>query len=364
MKKIFLLLASVIFAAGICVTFGGSPASARGSNAAATPTPIPAVTPTLVPKPTPDDEVIKIDTDLVNLTVRVVDRNNHVINNIPEKDFKIFEDGVLQKIGFFSTSEVPTNYAIVVDNSGSMRSQIEKVIEAGKIMVNTNRPADATEIVRFVSSDKIEVKQDFTSNKDDLKYALDNMNIEGGQTAIIDAVYLAVQSIDEYKKTQKSDDHRRKALILVSDGEDRSSFYNMEQLFELLKESEVQIYVIGFTDELGKTGNFIGKSPQGKARAFLDRMATETGGKAYYPTSLNDLPRLATEISNELRTQYSIGYEPSNDKHDGTYRSIRVSVDDCPDKQRRIAITRAGRTADKDIVPPNAQKSPTPVKNP
>ena len=149
-------------------------------------------------------KIIKIDTELVNLNVRVIDRNNRPINNLQEKDFKIFEDGAQQKIDFFRKSEVPTNYALVIDNSGSMRQQLDKVIEAGKILVNTNRPDDDTMVIRFVGRDKIEIEQQFTPNKTDLIDALDNLYIEGGQTAIIDAVYLAVENVDEYEKSTKT----------------------------------------------------------------------------------------------------------------------------------------------------------------
>ena len=179
-----------------------------------------------------------------------------------------------------------------------------------------------------------------------LKHGVATVYIEGGQTAITDAVYLAVENIDEYEKSSKVKDVKRRALILVSDGEDRNSFYNEKQLFELLRESEVQIYVIGFVDDLSKEGGFISKSPQAKAKAFLERIATESGGKAYFPASIAALPDLAREISNELRTQYSIGYIPSNDRRDGTFRSIKVSVDDGLNSQKRIAVTRAGRTAE------------------
>jgi Ca-activated chloride channel family protein len=227
-----------------------------------------------------------------------------------------------------------------------MRQQLDKVIEAGRVLISTNKPEDESLVIRFVGKDKIEIVQNFTSNKQDLMDALDNLYIEGGQTAIRDAVYLAVENIDEYEKSKKADDHKRRALILVSDGEDRASYYNDKQLMDLLRESEVQIYVIGFLDDLSKDGGFISKSPREKAKAFLDSLAQETGGKAYYPASVNDLPALAREISNELRTQYSIGYIPSNDRKDGTYRSIKVQVTDGPGGSHRVPITRAGRTAE------------------
>ncbi|MEO8042198.1 MAG: VWA domain-containing protein, partial [Acidobacteriota bacterium] len=165
-------------------------------------------TPTPIPAPTirEEDIVEKVETELVNLSVRVVDRNNRPINNIPESEFKIFEDNVPQKIEFFSKSEVPTNYSLVIDNSGSLRSQIEEVIEAGKILVASNKPEDETSIIRFVSSDKVTIEQDFTSSKTYLNDALDGLYIEGGQTAIIDAVYLAASKVTEYEKASNKVD--------------------------------------------------------------------------------------------------------------------------------------------------------------
>ena len=294
-----------------------------------------------------DDKEIIIKSELVNLDVRVVDRNNRPISNLRENDFKIYEDGIVQKIEFFDKAEVPTNYSLVIDNSGSLRSQLDKVIEAGKIMVNANRPDDETSIIRFVDSSKIEVKQDFTANKEDIFYALDNLYIEGGQTAIIDAVYLAVESVDEYKKSNARNDRKRRAIILVSDGEDRNSFYNETQLFQLLREADVQIYTIGFVNELDKDGSLIRKSPQKKARNFLERLAQETGGKSYFPDNVSELNGIAQDIAAELRTQYSIGYIPTNDNKDGTFRSIKVMIPDGPNNQKRIPITRNGRTAEK-----------------
>jgi hypothetical protein len=172
-----------------------TPPSVRVSSAPASPSP------TATPTPE-EEEVIRIETEEVNLNVRVVDRNNRPINNITQAEFKVYEDNVLQPITSFSKAEVPTNYALVIDNSGSLRPQLEKVIEAGKVIVNTNRPGDETSIVRFVNSEKIEITQDFTPNKSDLNEALDNLFIEGGATAIIDAVYLAAEKVDQYEKSR------------------------------------------------------------------------------------------------------------------------------------------------------------------
>jgi Ca-activated chloride channel family protein len=312
-------------------------------SASPTPTPSPLGSPTVTPTP---EETIKVDVELVNLNVRVIDRNNRPINDVQEKDFKIFEDGVLQKVEFFSRSEVPTTYSIVLDNSGSMRQQLEKVIEAGKILVNTNKPVDKTSIIRFVGKDKISIEQELTSNKTELVDALDELYIEGGQTAIIDAVYLATENLEADAKSRGNDDRNRRAIVLVTDGEDRDSYYKLPQLLALLRESEVQIFVVGFVGELSNEGGMISKSPQGKAKSLLETLASDTGGKAYFPANISELPQIGRDIASELRTQYSIGYIPSNEAHDGTYRNIKVLVDDGPSKQKRIAITRSGRTAE------------------
>ena len=342
----------IVFCLGLNLIFAFSNFSVSNAQTATTPnrprqtvspTPTPTVTTTQTVKPTPEvEETIRVTTELVNLNVRVVDRTNHSITNLTKNDFKVFEDSVLQPIEFFSKSEVPTNYTMVIDNSGSLRFQLEKIIEAGKIIINTNRPDDETSIIRFVSSDKIEIEQDFTPKRDELFDALDNLYIEGGQTAIIDAVYLAAEKVTEYEKNNNPNDRKRRALILVTDGEDRDSFYKEAQLYDLLRETDVQIYVIGFVNELSKEGGFISKSPQGKAKAFLERLATETGGKSYFPNNLSELNGIASDIASELRTQYSIGYLPSDESLAKSYRNIKVTVADGPKNEKRIAITRTG----------------------
>jgi len=324
--------------------------------------PAPSVTPKTATMPTPEEieeeDVYRVETELVNLNVRVVDRNNRSIGTLRQEDFKVYEDNVLQPIEFFTKSEVPTNYSLVVDNSGSLRSQLEKVIEASKIIIGTNRPDDETSVIRFVSGEKIEIIQPFTSDKTELNEAVDDFFIEGGQTAVRDAVYLAAETVTEYEKTRNPNDRKRRALILVTDGEDRDSYYSEKQLFDLLRETDVQIYVIGLINELDKEGGFISKSPQGKAKTFLERLASESGGKVYFPNEVSELNGIAANIATELRTQYSIGYAPTNEKKDGSFRNIRIAVADGPNKQKRIAVSRTGRTATNDKTTPPTLTTP------
>src|SRR5258708_5822697 len=219
--RFYLALAAVAIFAAFSAVYEASVAEAQTerprstTQPAATPTPAATSTPPTLKE---EDQIVKIDTELVNLNVRVIDRNNRPINDLLQKEFKVYEDGEAQQIEFFSKAEVPTNYSLVIDNSGSLRPQLEKVIEAGKILVNGNKPDDETSIIRFISRDKISVEQPFTANKGDLTDTLDNMYIEGGQTAVMDAVYLAVAQVQEYEKSEKADDRKRRAIILVSDG--------------------------------------------------------------------------------------------------------------------------------------------------
>jgi Ca-activated chloride channel family protein len=305
----------------------------------------PPTVPAAVPNPIEKEEVLRIETEEVNLNVRVVDDKNRTVRNLNQAQFKIYEDDVLQPVTALTTAEVPVVSALVIDNSRSLRTQLAKIIEAGKIIVGTNRPTDESAIVRFVGKDKIEVVRDFTPNKNSLDNALNNLFVEGGQTAIIDAVYQTAKKVEEYQKSQKKEDVHRRALILVSDGDDRSSSYNEQQLLDLLRASQVQIYAVGFVGNLSKEPDASGVNRQEKAKTFLTRLVQETGGKVYFPDSIEELAQIAADISAELRTQYLISYAPTNESRDGTFRRIKVEIADGANKEKRIAIARAGRTS-------------------
>ena len=331
----------------------------------------PPPAPILRPKPTPtpdptsaeidENSRITINTELVTLQVRVIDRNNHPINRLAKDDFKVLEDGVPQPIFAFTEEEVPVIYGLAVDTSGSVRPQFQQIIDAAKTIINSNKKGDETFIERFISSDKIETVQDFTPSKDLLLDGLDTLYVEGGQTAVVDGVYLAAEHVAGYKKGG-DDDRRRRALIVVTDGEDRASYYNEVQLFQRLREEDVQIFVIGFVNELDAEKGLIRKSPREKAVALLNKLATDTGGRAFFPQSISELPQIANEIVRDLRTQYVISYDPTNKAHDGTYRSIKVTVAQ-PGGERRIALTRNGRNAGLPGSAKPAKATPTPANN-
>jgi Ca-activated chloride channel homolog len=328
------------------------------------PPPPPKLKPTPTPTPPPvieEGDILRINAELVQLHVRVIDRNNKPINNVAQNEFHIFEDGVPQTIESFTREEVPISYGLAVDTSGSLRSQLQSVIDAGKTIINSNKTGDETFLVRFISSDKIETVQDFTASKDLLMDGLDSFYVEGGQTAIIDAVYLSAEHVSEYRKGDEGD-RRRRALIVITDGEDRNSFYKQEQLFARLREEDVQIFVIGFVNELDKDAGLIRKSPRDKAVNLINKLASETGGRAFFPESVAELPQIANEIIRDLRTQYVIAYNPTNKVQDGSFRAIKVTVDQPSGGDKRIALTRNGRLARKEnqsTVRPPAVRMPS-----
>ena len=379
-QKTLLLLATILAAVSLLIVSGTSaqqPDSRPRQTTTMTATPTPVATPAqtgpsrriapqlgapppppvLKPKPTPvpdpnsaeigDNDILKINTELVTLHVRVIDRNNHPINRLGKDEFKVLEDGMPQPIFAFTEEEVPVIYGLAVDTSGSLRPQFNQVIDAAKT----------------ISSDKIETIQDFSPSKDALLDGLDTLYIEGGQTAVIDGVYLAAEHVAEYK-SGGDDDRRRRALIVVTDGEDRASYYTDSQLFQRLREEDVQIFVIGFVNELEADKGLIRKSPRDKAVNLINKLASDTGGRAFFPQSISELPQIANEIVRDLRTQYVISYDPTNKAHDGTYRSIKVNVAQPTGSDKRIALTRSGRTAGVGTsAKPAAKTTATPATN-
>ena len=275
-----------------------------------------------------------LQSEVVVLHVRVTDPLSQAVLDVPQGSFRVMEDGVQQTIALFSKEQIPVSYGLVVDNSGSMRLQLVAVVNAAVRIVNSNKPGDDAFLVRFISSDKVQIVQDTTSDQRLLANGLDTLYVEGGQTAVIDAVYLAVDKLSKQKCSDPT--LRRRALVLVTDGEDRNSFYKVEQLLSLLGSTHVQIYAIGFTGELKEKA-------AGKAKNLLSQLATDTGGRAFFPATTGELQNIADQIINDIRTQYVIGYEPSN-RQDG-FHKVQVLIQDDNKAEKRVAVTRVGYLA-------------------
>lgn len=275
---------------------------------------------------------------MVVLNVRVADASGHAMTEVGQDSFRVVEDGIPQKISLFSKAEIPITYGLVIDCSGSLRAQLEGVVQAGAKIVESSKAEDEGFLIRFISSDKIEMVQDITVNKRRLVEGLENLYVEGGRTAVIDAVYLAAERLVKRRVEDKS--LRRYALVLITDGEDRNSQYKKEQLFGLLGSADIQIYAIGFKGDMKEKS----KEP---AKELLTRLATTTGGRVFFPKSNNELTTIADEIVNDLRTQYLIGYIPTDQQAAASFHKVEVSIADDPNKEKRIAITRLGYSESK-----------------
>jgi Ca-activated chloride channel family protein len=273
----------------------------------------------------------------VRLNVRVSDSNGNAVSNLRQEDFSVYENEVPQVVTFFSKEEAPIFYGLVVDNSGSFRTVIDLGIAASKIIVNTNRPSDETLLVRFVDSDKIETLQDFTANKVRLNKALESMFIEGGQTALLDAVYLSAQRVAQYKAGEGV--YSRRAVILLTDDEERNSYYTYDKVVELLRKIDVQVFAIIFDTNSKKSS---GETKQVKT-GLVSKLAAETGGEAFRPKTTAELESVVNQLLNYIRSQYSIGYRPSTPAvEDKKLRRIEVRLIEGAGHPQAKVATRMG----------------------
>jgi Ca-activated chloride channel family protein len=279
----------------------------------------------------------KTETPLIRLNVMITDKQGRAVSDIKAEDLRLFVDGAEQQIKYFSKEEQPVSYGLVVDNSASLKEQIKYVIAAAKLITDSNTPSDETFIVRFVSSDEIKIMQDFTADESALGGALEDMFIEGGQTAFIDAIYLSAQHLLKNSKLA-GDKPRRHALVLISDGDDRASYYKADDLFKLLRRSDIQIFSIGLTAALDKERGFISQSKREKSQDLLKRLAAETYGQVFFAEKVGELKDAITEVINILHTQYVLGYVPAPTTGGSSKHKIEIRVIDVPGREKLKAI--------------------------
>ena len=271
--------------------------------------------------PTPKQKgfTIGVNVDLVVIHTSVYDKNGHFVGGLKKDNFKLFEDGIAQSIGMFSQEDVPISLGIILDTSGSMRTKIELVNKAALAFIRASNPEDQVFLVGF--NDQAELLEDYTSDIDLITDALDNIIVTGG-TALYDAIYLGVQKAQNGVKPKK-------AIVVITDGEDRDSYYKLDELVAKVQESDVQIYCVGFLNQIPDKGLFgrWSKSVPEKAHDALMRISEETGAKAFFPQKIAEIGNIVSEIAHELRNQYSIGYLSSNTARDGTYRRVKIALD-------------------------------------
>jgi Ca-activated chloride channel family protein len=281
-----------------------------------------------------EEDVLRLETDLVMLDVTVVDPSNRPVMDLKKEEFTVLEDKVQQEISIFSRDQVPVSIVLAIDTSGSMRAKLDTVIKASVNLVKESRQSDEIAVIEF--KDQPELLEEFTTDFNDVIDTLQSF-VASRQTAMLDALYLGADYANKEGK------NRRKAIVIVTDGLDKDSYYKFDEVVDHLREADVQVYLVGFTNDLEKGGSIFKKSEKEKAEALLNKLADETGGKAFFPRELSEVHQIAQQISNDLRTQYSIGYYPSNTKKDGTFRSVRVQVNS--GNRKLIARTRTGYVA-------------------
>ncbi len=269
----------------------------------------------------------------VKANLLVLGADGKFADDVKLEDVKIYEDGVEQKITYFVKKQNAFNAGLVVDNTGSMRSLLDSVVSASATFVSNIRTQDQVFVVRFVGRDNIEVVQELTADKRRLNGAVSNLYVQGGASAIVDALYLSVSEISK----SAADKSSRNALILISDGEDRDSFYNQKQLFELVSGSDTQIFTIGLD------GQFSDAKSKASAKNFINQLALETGGAAFFVNGKKEeLVAALKGILTELNSQYVIGYTSTNQKRDGSERKLTVQIADGAKGEKRQPTIRAG----------------------
>jgi len=269
--------------------------------------------------------VFRSDTRLVVLHATAVDKTGHLITNLPESAFQVYENNVEQKIKSFKREDIPISLGLVIDNSGSMRDKRHKVAAASVDLVRDSNPQDEVFIVNFNDEAFLDTPGDFTNDTKVMEQALGKLDSRGG-TAMRDALRM---SIDHLKHKAHKD---KKVILVVTDGNDNASMVSLEGLVKEAQQSEVIIYAIGLLSEEERR-------EAKRAQRALDALTTSTGGKAFYPKELSEVDNIAHQVARDIRNQYTITYTPSHPELDGSYRQIKV-IANGPNKP--VVRTRTG----------------------
>jgi Ca-activated chloride channel family protein len=256
--------------------------------------------------------------EVVSLSVTVADGEQRYVTDLEAKNFQVFEDGALQEITFFTRANLPIALSLLLDTSASMEARLETAQEAAIGFARSLRKQDLAEVVDFDS--RAVILQTFTNESADLEQAIRRTSA-GGSTSLYNAVYIALKDLKRIVATS-TDEIRRQAIVVLSDGEDTSSLLSFEEVLDLAKRSETAIYAIGLRTEQGS-----GNRGFREAEFVLRQLTQETGGRVFFPTRIEELPAIYTQIADELSSQYTLGYTSRNTKRDGAWRRTVVRVD-------------------------------------
>ena len=239
----------------------------------------------------------------------VVDDSKRIVTTLDRSAFTVFEDGKPQSIISFHQEDIPVSIGILIDNSGSMREKRSKVNQAALNLVRASNPKDEVFIVNF--NDEYYLDQDFTNDLLKLKEALEKIDARGA-TALYDAVVASAEHLKRNARLEK------KVLLIVTDGEDNASNETLEQAVKQLQEENgPSVYAIGILGD---------EEHPKRAKRALEIMAQRTGGIAFFPKSLDEVDAISRTVASDIRSQYAIGFKPTNPRGNGGFRQIRVEA--------------------------------------
>lgn len=280
-------------------------------------------------QPTPRPPTFEVGIEVINLTISVTDTFNHYVTGLGEKEFAVFEDGVRQELSLFTHENLPISLVLMLDTSASMDENMPQAQAAALRFVKTLRPQDVAQVVQF--NDRATVLQDFTPDQPALEAAVKKTQAQG-PTALHNALYVALK---ELAKQKQAGELRRRAVVLLSDGEDTASLVSDEQVTELARKTEICIYAISLRSNRTQDRERLSFS---QAAHLLTVLSRDTGGQVFFPASISELDSVYDRIAEELRTQYSLGYVSSNKRRDGKWRRIVVRIPSRDDIQIRHKI--------------------------
>jgi Ca-activated chloride channel family protein len=253
-----------------------------------------------------------INTDLITLTVTVTDTYGRYVSGLGKGAFTVLDEKQPQEITYFSDDDSPVSVGVIFDVSGSMGGdKIKRARDALAKFIQTSHNSDEYFLIAFNSRAQLllDKTRDGNAVLDKLTFVQTRNN-----TALYDACYLGVEKVQRGA-------HPKRALLLISDGQDNNSRYTFNELRRLLKESDVVLYGIGIL-----SGNDAGSSLGMEGQGILDELASVSGGKAFFPRSAVEMDDIFEQIALELRHQYSIGYKPADFSNNGKWHKVKVKV--------------------------------------
>ncbi|HUG52769.1 MAG TPA: VWA domain-containing protein, partial [Vicinamibacteria bacterium] len=268
-------------------------------------------------RPTPRPPVFETGIEVINLNVSVTDARSRYVTDLERDEFAVFEDGVRQELSIFSHEDVPISLVVMIDTSASMDEKLPTARAAATRFVGTLRPQDNAQVMQF--NDRSTILQDFVAAHAPLEAAISRTEASG-PTALHNALYVALKELEKQKNTGEL---RRRAIVLLSDGEDTASLVSDEQVLDLARKTEINIYAISLRPRRIPDRSQVKFS---QAAHLLTSLTQDTGGQVHFPNSLSELEAVYDRIAEELRTQYSLGYVSNNPRRDGKWRRIVVRV--------------------------------------